>query len=109
MEASLDRCPQEHADGAFSVVLPGADELNISALDRAALDVSLPMTEAGKKLQQQAERLGHGFELREQSNPYRVEREIGRFSFLLYEAMNEQGSALCQGVEHFLKRLTTAR
>lgn len=53
-----DRCPQEQEDGSFSVVLPKADELNISALDRAALDVSYPalrealsryLTEAGKK------------------------------------------------------------
>ncbi len=41
VEASSDRCPQEEADGAFSLVLPEADELNISALDRAALDVCL--------------------------------------------------------------------
>jgi hypothetical protein len=41
-EPSPDRCPQEQADGAFSLVLPEADELNISALDRAALDVSFP-------------------------------------------------------------------
>ena len=58
MEPSPDRCPHEHADGAFSMVLPEADELNISTLDRAALDVSFPalreavsrhLTEAGKK------------------------------------------------------------
>ena len=57
-EPSLDRCPQEQEDGAFSLVLPEADELNISALDRAALDVSFPalrkalsehLAEAGKK------------------------------------------------------------
>ncbi len=57
-QPSLDRCPQEQADGAFSLVLPEADELNISALDRAALDVSFPalrkalsehLAEAGKK------------------------------------------------------------
>ena len=42
MEPSSDRCPDEQVDGAFSVVLPEADELNISALDRAALDVSFP-------------------------------------------------------------------
>jgi hypothetical protein len=41
-EPSSDRCPQEQADGAFSFVLPEADELNISALDRATLDVSFP-------------------------------------------------------------------
>ena len=55
---SPDRYPQEQADGAFSLVLPQADELNISALDRAALDVSFPalrealsrhLAEAGKK------------------------------------------------------------
>lgn len=58
MEPSLDRCPREEADGAFSLVLPEADELNISALDRAALDVSFPalreallqyLTAVGKK------------------------------------------------------------
>lgn len=55
---STDRHPQEQADGAFVLVLPQADELNISALDRAALDVSFPalrealsrhLAQAGKK------------------------------------------------------------
>lgn len=41
-EPSVDRDPQEQADGSFSLVLPGTEELNISALDRAALDVSFP-------------------------------------------------------------------
>ena len=58
VEASSDRCPQEEADGSFSLVLPQANELNISALDRAALDVSFPalrealsrhLAQAGKK------------------------------------------------------------
>jgi hypothetical protein len=58
LEPSSDRHPQEEADGSFRLVLPEADELNISALDRAALDVSFPalrealsryLTEAGKK------------------------------------------------------------
>jgi hypothetical protein len=57
-DPSSDRCPQEQGDGSFSLVLPEADELNISALDRAALDVSFPalrealsrhLAEAGKK------------------------------------------------------------
>lgn len=55
---SADRCPQEEADGSFSLVLPATDEVNISALDRAALDVSFPalrealsrhLAQAGKK------------------------------------------------------------
>jgi hypothetical protein len=33
-----------------------------------------------------------------------VEGEIGRFSFRLYEAVNEGGSVLCQGVAYFPKR-----
>ena len=41
-DASAERYPQEQADGSFSLVLPEADELNISVLDRAALDVSFP-------------------------------------------------------------------
>lgn len=58
LESSLDRSLQEEADGSFRLVLPEAEELNISALDRAALDVSFPalrealsrhLTEAGKK------------------------------------------------------------
>ena len=58
VEPSSDRRPHEQADGAFSLVLPEADELNISALDRAALDVSFPtrrealsqhLAQAGKK------------------------------------------------------------
>ncbi len=57
-EASAERCPEEQADGSFSLVLPESDELNISALDRAALDVSFPalrealsrhLEQAGKK------------------------------------------------------------
>jgi len=57
-EASSDRHPAEQADGSFSLVLPESDELNISALDRAALDVSFPalrealsqhLAQAGKK------------------------------------------------------------
>ena len=53
-----DRHPEEQVEGSFSVVLPEADELNISALDRAALDVSFPalrealsrhLAQAGKK------------------------------------------------------------
>ena len=57
-EPSSNRRPHEQADGAFSLVLPEADELNISALDRAALDVSFPalrealsqhLAQAGKK------------------------------------------------------------
>lgn len=58
VEPTSDRCPQEEVDGSFSLVLPQAEELNISALDRAALDVSFPalrealsrhLAEAGKK------------------------------------------------------------
>ena len=41
-EVSADRHAEEQADGSFSLVLPEADEVNISALDRAALDVSFP-------------------------------------------------------------------
>jgi hypothetical protein len=57
-EPASDRRPHEQADGTFSLVLPQADELNISALDRAALEVSLPalrealsqhLAQAGKK------------------------------------------------------------
>ncbi|MCP4243269.1 MAG: hypothetical protein GY772_22155 [bacterium] len=57
-EPSEERSPEEQRDGSFSLVLPQADELNISALDRAALDVSFPalrealsrhLAEAGKK------------------------------------------------------------
>jgi hypothetical protein len=53
-EPSSERCPQEQVDSSFSLVLPEADELNISALDRAALDVSFPalsrhLAKAGKK------------------------------------------------------------
>jgi hypothetical protein len=57
-EPPSDRCPQEQVDDSFSLVLPEADALNISALDRAALDVSFPalrealsrhLAKAGKK------------------------------------------------------------
>jgi len=41
-EVSSDREPDRQGVGDFSVVLPESDELNLSALDRAALDVSYP-------------------------------------------------------------------
>ena len=41
-EVSNDREPDRHGVGDFSLVLPESDELNLSALDRAALDVSYP-------------------------------------------------------------------
>ena len=65
-EPSSDRCPHEQGEGAFSLVLPEADELTISALERAALEVSFPalrealsryLAQAGKKLRCQAEPL----------------------------------------------------
>ena len=58
VEPSSDRRPHEQVDGAFCLVLPEADELNISASDRAALEVSFPalrealsrhLAQAGKK------------------------------------------------------------
>jgi hypothetical protein len=57
-DTSVDRHPEAQADGSFSLVLPEADELNLSALERAALDVSFPalrealskhLAQAGKK------------------------------------------------------------
>lgn len=52
-EPSEERSPEEQRDGSLSLVLPAADELNISALDvsfpalREAL--SRHLAEAGKK------------------------------------------------------------
>ena len=46
IETEEDVSPDREADrqgvGDFSLVLPESDELNLSALDRAALDVSYP-------------------------------------------------------------------
>ena len=113
-EPSSDRCPQEQVDGSFSLVLPEADELNISALDRAALDVSFPalreavsryLAKAGKKkLHRQAQRLKPSLVLREQASGYRVEGEIGRFDFPLYEAVDASRRVICRGVDFFPKR-----
>ena len=114
VEPSSDRRPHEQVDGAFSLVLPAADELNISALDRAALDVSFPalrealsrhLAQAGKKkLQSQAEQLQAGLELREQANAYQVEGEVGRFRFTLYEAVDAAGAVVCRGAAAFPRR-----
>ena len=41
-EVSADREATRDGVGDFSLVLPEADELNLSSLDRAALDVSYP-------------------------------------------------------------------
>ena len=41
-EAAADREADRQGVGDFSLVLPESDELNLSALDRAALDVSYP-------------------------------------------------------------------
>jgi hypothetical protein len=112
-EPSSDRCPQEQVDGSFSLVLPEADELNISALNRAARDVSFPAlrevvsrysAKAVKKLHRQAQRLKPSLVLREQAGGYRVEGEIGRFDLLLYEAVDESRRVICRGVDFFPKR-----
>ena len=113
-EPSSDRRPHEQVDGAFSLVLPAADELNISALDRAALDVSFPalrealsrhLAQAGeKKLQSQAEQLQAGLELREQADAYQVEGEVGRFRFTLYQAVDAAETVVCRGAAAFPPR-----
>ncbi len=113
-DPSENRSPEEQRDGSFSLVLPQAEELNISALDRAALDVSFPalrealsrhLAEAGKKkLQCQAKELKAGLEVREQASEYRVEGEVGRFRFRLYEAVDGAGEVVCQGEGYFPKR-----
>jgi len=113
-EPSSNRRPHEQADGAFSLVLPQADELNISALDRAALDVSFPalrealsqhLAQAGKKkLQSQAEQLQVGLELRKQADDYQVEGEVGRFCFALYQAVDAAGTVVCRGAAAFPPR-----
>ncbi len=41
-EVSVDRHPQEDAEGVFSLVLADTDLLAISALDRAVLDTGYP-------------------------------------------------------------------
>jgi hypothetical protein len=41
------------------------------------------------KLRRETERLRAGLVLREQASGYRVEGEIGRFDFPLYEAVND--------------------
>ena len=113
-EPSSDRRPHEQADGAFGLVLPEADELNISALDRAALDVSFPalrealsqhLAQAGKKkLQSQAEQLQVGLKLRKQADDYQVEGEVGRFCFALYQAVDAAGTVVCRGAVAFPRR-----
>jgi hypothetical protein len=42
--------------------------------------------------------------LREQASGYRVEGEIGRFDFPLYEAVNESKRVVCRGVDFFPRR-----
>jgi hypothetical protein len=42
--------------------------------------------------------------LREQASGYRVEGEIGRFYFPLYEAVDESRRVVCRGVDFFPKR-----
>jgi hypothetical protein len=113
-DPSADRHPEEQADGSFSLVLPQADELNISALDRAALDVSFPalrealsrhLAEAGKKkLQREAAPLRAEVQLRERSHVYQVEGEVGRFRFALYEACDASGEVVRRGDDWFPKR-----
>jgi hypothetical protein len=41
---------------------------------------------------------------REQASGYRVEGEIGRFYFPLYEAVDELRRVICRGVDFFPKR-----
>jgi hypothetical protein len=43
-------------------------------------------------------------ERREQTSAYRVEGEVGRFGFALYEAVDAAGEVVCRGEESFPKR-----
>ena len=43
-------------------------------------------------------------ELREQSQSYQVEGEVGRFNFALYEALEATGEVVCRGQACFPKR-----
>jgi hypothetical protein len=43
-------------------------------------------------------------ERREQTSAYRVEGEVGRFGFTLYEAVDAAGEVVCRGEESFPKR-----
>ena len=45
-----------------------------------------------------------GLELREQADAYRVEGEVGRFRFALYEAVDVAGTVVCRGVAAFPRR-----
>ena len=57
-----------------------------------------------KKLQCQAKELKAGLEVREQASDYRVEGEVGRFRFGLYEAVDAAEEVVCQGEAYFPKR-----
>ena len=113
-EPSSNRRPHEQADGAFSLVLPHADELSISALDRGP-HWTCRFRRCGKrchgiwrrqekKLQCQAEQLPAELELREQADAYQVEGEVGRFCFALYEAVDPAGTVVCRGAAAFPRR-----
>ena len=45
-----------------------------------------------------------GLKLREQAGGYRVEGEVGRFGFALYEAVDEAVTVVCRGAEMFPSR-----
>jgi hypothetical protein len=45
-----------------------------------------------------------GQEVRKQASDYRVEGEVGRFCFGLYEAVDAAGEFVCQGEAYFPKR-----
>jgi hypothetical protein len=49
-------------------------------------------------------RLSPGLVLREQASGYRVEGEIERFDFPLYEAVDASRRVVCRGVDFFPKR-----
>ena len=48
--------------------------------------------------------MSSGLELREQASGYRVDGEIGRFEFALYEVIDESKDVVCRAADYFPKR-----
>jgi len=101
--------PERMGDGSFSLIIDHEDEFDISRLENAMLRTTYPalrtvlsehLEAAGKKASEKLRLLGAG-SIQEHASRYKVDGEIGRFTFLTYDVKREDQKTHFVGLDMF--------